>query len=77
MDEQTPAIEAAIKAAGTQQALADSLGIRSASISEWKTRGRVPAERVLEVEAITGVSRHQLRPDVFGPAPGQKARRRA
>lgn len=69
-------LEAAIKAAGTQQALADALGIRSASISEWKTRGRIPAERVLDVELVTGVSRHVLRPDVYGPLPageGQKA----
>jgi DNA-binding transcriptional regulator YdaS (Cro superfamily) len=29
----------------------------------WKI---VPSERVLAVEGITGVSRHHLRPDVFG-----------
>lgn len=66
-------IEAAIKAAGTQQALADAIGIRSASISEWKSRGCVPAERVLAVESVTGVSRYALRPDVFGPAPHGEA----
>ncbi len=70
-------IDAAIKAAGTQQALADKLGIRSASISEWKSRGRVPAERVLEIETQTGISRHELRPDVFGPAPAESATERA
>lgn len=68
METITP-IEAAIRAVGTQQALADALGIRSASISEWKARGRVPAQRVLDVEATTGVSRHDLRPDIFGPPP--------
>lgn len=60
-------LQRAIETAGSQQRLAERLGIRSASISEWKTRGRVPAERVLAIEAETGVSRHQLRPDVFGP----------
>jgi DNA-binding transcriptional regulator YdaS (Cro superfamily) len=30
---------------------------------------RVPAERVLEVEQLSGISRHELRPDVYGPAP--------
>ncbi|MBN0189661.1 helix-turn-helix domain-containing protein, partial [Pseudomonas aeruginosa] len=28
--------------------------------------GHCPAEMVLKVEALTGVSRHRLRPDVFG-----------
>jgi DNA-binding transcriptional regulator YdaS (Cro superfamily) len=32
---------------------------------------RVPIERVAAVEALTGVSRHELRPDIFGPAPTQ------
>lgn len=62
-------LQRAIDAAGSQQRLAEILGIRSASISEWKVRGRVPAERVLAVEEVSGVSRHDLRPDVFGPAP--------
>lgn len=38
-------------------------------VANWRARGRVPAERVLEIEALTGVSRHDLRPDVFGPVP--------
>jgi len=33
------------------------------AISQWD---KVPAKRVLEVERITGISRHKLRPDVFG-----------
>lgn len=39
--------------------------ITSQAISQWK---RVPASKVIAVEAITGISRHELRPDVFGPA---------
>lgn len=35
------------------------------AISQWK---KVPAERVLDVERATGVSRHELRPDIY-PAP--------
>lgn len=68
MDENEP-LHRAIDAAGSQQRLAEFLGIRSASISEWKARGRVPAERVLAVEECTGISRHELRPDVYGPPP--------
>ena len=33
------------------------------AISQWD---KVPAKRVLEVEKITGISRHVLRPDIFG-----------
>lgn len=38
--------------------------------SRWENGARrVPAERVLDIEKITGVSRHLLRVDVFGPTP--------
>lgn len=67
--ETTAPLERAISAAGTQQRLAEILGIKSASISEWKGRGSVPANRCIAIELATGVSRHELRPDVFGPAP--------
>jgi DNA-binding transcriptional regulator YdaS (Cro superfamily) len=43
-----------------------ALGLSRAAVSQWE---RVPAERVLDVERLTGISRYQLRPDVFGPAP--------
>ncbi len=38
--------------------------------------GRVPAERVLAIEAATHgkVTRYDLRPDVFGPAPDEQDR---
>ncbi|MGQ5267698.1 transcriptional regulator [Xanthomonas arboricola] len=68
MDSQTP-LQRAIVAAGSQQNLASQLGIRSASISEWKSRGRVPVERVRLIESVTGISKHELRPDIFGPTP--------
>lgn len=44
--------------------LAQALGITHGAISQWS---QVPSERVLDVERITGISRHELRPDVFGP----------
>lgn len=63
----------AIEILGSQQALADALGIRSPSISEWRARGPtgVPAARCLSIEQATGgaVTRYELRPDVFGDAP--------
>lgn len=49
--------------AGTISALAAHLGISRGAVCQWD---KVPTERVLQVERITGVSRHDLRPDVFG-----------
>lgn len=60
------AILKACKAAGGQTALARRLNLGSqGTVSSWILRGRLPAERVLEVEAATGVSRHELRPDLY------------
>ena len=42
--------------------LAVELGITHSAVSQWR---RVPAERVLAVERLTGVSRHDLRPDLY------------
>ncbi len=52
----------AIQAAGSQSELAYRLGITSGAISQW---GSVPLQRVLDVEAATGVPRYVLRPDFF------------
>ena len=51
---------------GSQKAIAQALGVTQGAISQWT---QVPADRVIAVEQITGISRHDLRPDVFGPAP--------
>lgn len=61
----------AIEFFGSQQALADALTIRSPSISGWRQSGRVPAERCAAIEQLTNgeITRHELRPDVFGPLP--------
>ena len=45
-------LEEAIRVAGGVGALAKKLGISQPSVSNWS---RVPAERVLSVEAATGV----------------------
>lgn len=55
--------EAIDKAGGIQQ-LADLLGIRYQAVHKW-TKGSVPAERVLQIEKVTGISRHQLRSDLY------------
>ena len=67
------ALDRAVEAAGSQLALANALGIKSPSISGWYDRKKIPVERVIAIESATGVSRHELRPDVFGPAPEGEA----
>ncbi len=66
------ALLAAIDACGNAIGLARAVGVTPQAINDWKRRGRVPAERVVAVEAATGglVTRFQLRPDLYGrPAP--------
>jgi len=53
----------AIRAAGGVGQLARQIGISQPSVSNWS---RVPAERVISVEAATGVDRSVLRPDLYG-----------
>lgn len=62
-------IELACDLLGSQKKLALVLGISVQAVNKWVRSGRVPAERVLAVEAATGgkVSRHLLRPDLYPP----------
>jgi DNA-binding transcriptional regulator YdaS (Cro superfamily) len=61
---------------GATARLAHEIGVSHAAVRQWAD-SRVPAERVLDVERVTGVSRHTLRPDVFGPAPDRESDLRA
>lgn len=69
-------LEAAIQAVGGVGALARALGIAQPSVSAWK---KIPAERVLAVESLSGVPRTRLRPDLYPsesgsmPAPDEPA----
>jgi TorA maturation chaperone TorD/DNA-binding transcriptional regulator YdaS (Cro superfamily) len=55
-------LDHAIRAAGGIGALARALGLSQPTVSDWQ---RIPAERVLAVEALTGVHRTALRPDLY------------
>jgi DNA-binding transcriptional regulator YdaS (Cro superfamily) len=63
---QDPGPSAALKDAitryGGNAALAKSLDISRPAVAQWEV---CPALRVLQVEALTGVSRHLLRPDLY------------
>lgn len=54
--------EEAIRKAGGASALAQALVLTEFSVSTWRS---IPAEHVLEVEALTGIARTALRPDLY------------
>jgi DNA-binding transcriptional regulator YdaS (Cro superfamily) len=56
------ALRAAIEAAGSIRKLAFLLGITPAALLEWH---RVPTHRIRQVEAVTGVPRGELRPNLY------------
>ncbi len=57
-----PGLTEAIRKAGGVSELARRIGVAQPSISNWN---RVPADRVVAVEAATGIERATLRPDLF------------
>ena len=69
---ETP-LEKAIAVAGSKYRLAKLIGIKPPSVHAWMRSGRIPAERVLAVEAATGISRYELRPDIYPAEDHQQA----
>ena len=63
-------LDEAVRAVGGVSELARQIGISQPSVSNWT---KVPAERVLIVEAATGVDRKILRPDLFAETNGTTA----
>jgi DNA-binding transcriptional regulator YdaS (Cro superfamily) len=57
-------IRKAIKVAGGVRKLSRKIGVTHAAILGWH---RVPAERVMAIEAATGIPRSVIRPDIFPP----------
>lgn len=56
----------AIRVAGSQTAIAKICECTPGAISQLVIRGRpLSARFVLKVEAATGISRHELRPDIY------------
>jgi len=65
-------ISEAIRLKGSQQKLAEAAGCSQQQISYlMKEASGISAEMALKVERATdgAVSRHELRPDIYGPAP--------
>lgn len=65
---QDKATKLAIENMGGQGGTAEIFKVSRAAIWRWLKDG-VPAERCLMVEVHSGISRYDLRPDVYGPKP--------
>lgn len=59
------------------QRLADDLGISVQAVYKWLRVGRIPAERVLDIETYVGTPREALRPDLYRRATPPRSRARA
>lgn len=57
-------LDNAIQSAGSASKLSAALGISKMSVSLWKRNG-IPADRVLAIYNATGVTPHELRPDLY------------
>lgn len=60
------ALNRAIDTLGSQVATARLLGVTQGAVSKWVRKGLpLPPEHVLKIEAASGVSKHDLRPDIY------------
>lgn len=62
MNDKTEALDRAVANVGGQAKFARLIGVTAQAVSQW---GEVPPLRVLVVERVSGVSRHELRPDLY------------
>jgi DNA-binding transcriptional regulator YdaS (Cro superfamily) len=58
-------IQEAIDAVGGVSQLAKLCNVSYEAVRKWLALDRLPAERVLEIERLTRISRHDLRPDLY------------
>jgi DNA-binding transcriptional regulator YdaS (Cro superfamily) len=67
--ESDSALAEAVRKVGSQSAFGRLIKKRQSTVREWLMADRLPGEYVLAIEAATGVSKHRLRPDVYGAEP--------
>lgn len=70
MSDKAEALERAVKNVGSQAEFARLIGVTAQAVSQWD---EVPPLRVLTVERVSGVSRHELRPDLYPVEDGVRA----
>lgn len=64
--ESSSALAEAVRKAGSQSAFGRLIGKRQSVVHDWLRDDKpLPAELVLKVEQELGLSRHDLRPDIY------------
>jgi DNA-binding transcriptional regulator YdaS (Cro superfamily) len=58
-------LERACKAVGGKKKMAEQLSVGPSAISQWLSRGCIPPKYIIAIERVSGVSRHELRPDIY------------
>lgn len=60
------ALDKAVKVAGSQSALGRIIGVTQRAVWRWVSEAKpLPPQHVLAIEAATGISKHDLRPDIY------------
>lgn len=74
MSSESEIIKDALEKSGGVAAVAKALKLTDEAVRLWRARGKVPAERVVELERLSGIPREALRPDLYRRQPeGAKA----
>lgn len=73
MNSNYPALRNAIATLGGQVKLADAIQTSQQNVSNWLRTGKVAPDKVILIEKVTGVSRHELRPDIYPPEENKQA----
>jgi len=58
-------IEKALRIVGKSQ-MAKELGLTRAAVYSWSKKNKIPAQHILKVEELSGVSRYDLDPLIYG-----------
>lgn len=58
-------IQMAVLAIGGQSALARAVNVTPQAVQHWVKAGRVSHKKTIEVERVSGIPRHELRPDIY------------
>lgn len=59
-------VDKIIDATGGVCALAEKIGLHHSSIISWRKTGKVPVKRLLDIEAVSGIPREEICPELFG-----------
>lgn len=70
------AVDLAEKELGSRRAVAERLGITPQAMAQWPSRGP-KAEHVPILEKLSGVPRHEIRPDIYEPPERAREKPRA